>query len=381
MLAFNQRFKQAISERRDRDLLRNVVPIKGRNDRLFSHSQHCYLNFSSNDYLGLATDKSLMKEWQKGIDLYGNGSGASPLVTGFSQAHQELEQSLCEWLGFDRALFFSSGFAANQAVLFTLLAKNDLLVQDKLNHASLIEAGLLSPAQMKRFKHNDLLHLKTLLDRECMVVTEGVFSMDGDLSPLTEIKSLMAHQGLLVVDDAHGIGVLGEEGRGSCNYAGVQPDILIVTFGKALGISGAAILCNQLIGEYLTQFARHYVYSTALPPAQAFAICRSIDMVREQSWRREKLAELSHLYQVKLSDFCESINTFTPIKPLIAGETGRALRIAEQMKKQGFWLTAIRPPTVAKGSARLRVTLTATHTKDQITALTKTLKSVLKDSK
>ena len=381
MLAFDQKFKHAITERKNKDLLRRVVPIKGGNTRSIFHSQRHYLNFSSNDYLGLATDKVLMKVWQKGIDLYGNGSGSSPLVTGFSHAHQELEQSLCEWLGFERALFFSSGFAANQAVLFTLLAKNDLLVQDKLNHASLIEAGLLSSAEMKRFKHNDLIHLKNLIDRECMVVTEGVFSMDGDLSPLSEIKSLVSEKGLLVVDDAHGVGVLGEEGRGSCHRANVKPDILIVTFGKALGINGAAILCNELVADYLTQFARHYVYSTAFPPAQAFALCRSVDMARKQSWRREKLAELSHLYQSELTGFFESVNTITPIKPLIVGEAARALVIAEKMKKQGFWLTAIRPPTVAQGSARLRITLTATHTKEQIKALTEALKLVLEDSK
>ncbi|HAS26180.1 MAG TPA: 8-amino-7-oxononanoate synthase, partial [Vibrio sp.] len=335
-----------------------------------------FINFSSNDYLGLANDPELVNAWQTGLSQYGAGSAASPLVTGFSPAHRNLEAQLCEWLGFERAILFSSGFSANQALLFSLLEKDDSLLQDKLNHASLMEAGMLSPATMKRFKHNDTQHLESLLSRspQSLVVTEGVFSMDGDKAPLSQIFNLTnRYDSWLAVDDAHGIGVLGDKGAGSCSAAQISPDILVVTFGKAFGLSGAALLCSSEVGDYLTQFARHHVYSTAMPPSQAVALSHACQMIQTQEWRREKLIELGALYAELMSGLKGFVDTQTPIKPFVIGEAQAALSIAEELKQNQVWVTAIRPPTVPAGTARLRITLTANHSQKQILQLTRSL--------
>ncbi len=380
MPVFKSRIESALSQRKEQGLNRSLNLVFAGNQSILEHDGKRYINFSSNDYLGLANDRELIHAWQQGLSVYGSGSGASPLVTGFSAAHSNLEAALTEWLGYERAVLFGSGFSANQALLFTLLEKSDVLLQDRLNHASLMEAGTLSPAKMKRFKHNDVEHIKSLFDKESnhLVVTEGVFSMDGDCSPLAEIiKLTQANDAWLVVDDAHGIGVLGNTGGGSCEHANVKPEILIVTFGKALGMSGAAILCDQVTGDFLTQFARHHVYSTAMPPAQAFALTHAVSIVQEQSWRREKLAELGAYYKECLHNTEGFVDTMTPIKPFVVGETEQALTVANSCRQHGFWLTAIRPPTVPSGTSRLRITLTANHTKDQIKTLSHVLEHAL----
>jgi 8-amino-7-oxononanoate synthase len=381
MVSFEQRIDTALKQRELAGLTRRLKSIEGGNQVELSFQHRGYVNFSSNDYLGLANDPELISVWQQGLSLFGCGSGASPLVTGFSPAHLRLEQSLCEWLGFDSAVLFGSGFSANQALLFTLLEKDDLLVQDKLNHASLMEAGMLSPATMKRFKHNDVEHLSALVNshQTTLVMTEGVFSMDGDRAPLAEIQKVTDGKGWLAVDDAHGVGVLGEEGAGSCNAAGIKPDILVVTFGKAFGLSGAAVLCSKAVGDYLTQFARHHVYSTAMPPAQAHTLTHAIGMIRRQQWRRDKLAERQAEFDECLADLAGFVSTPTPIKPFLIGGAHQAQRVAQQLSDAGIWLTAIRPPTVPAGSARLRITLTASHTKDQVMTLSSKLRAAIED--
>jgi 8-amino-7-oxononanoate synthase len=380
---FRARVQGALLERETLGLTRSLQVLEGGNQVSTQCGDTEFINFSSNDYLGLASDKALTSAWQAGLDIYGAGSGASPLVTGFSAAHASLESSLCEWLGFDRAVLFGSGFSANQALLFTLMHKDDLLLQDKLNHASLMEAGMLCQATMKRFKHNDVLHLSQLLsgDQNALVVTEGVFSMDGDISPLKEIHQLTRNNAWLMVDDAHGMGVLGEGGAGSCNAAGIKPELLVVTFGKAFGLSGAAILCGEEVGNYLTQFARHHVYSTAIPPAQAYAITNAVGMIQTQQWRREKLHELSQVYDELLQSVDGYVATSTPIKPFILGKSQQALNVARQLKDKGFWMTAIRPPTVPEGSARLRITLTANHNVKDICALASALAQCMESNK
>ncbi|MEZ8427016.1 8-amino-7-oxononanoate synthase [Vibrio cyclitrophicus] len=376
MPLFKSRIKRALAHRREQGLTRQLKVLENSNSPLLNSEGSNFINFSSNDYLGLANDPELVDAWQTGLSQYGAGSAASPLVTGFSPAHLNLEAQLCEWLGFERAILFSSGFSANQALLFSLLEKDDSLLQDKLNHASLMEAGMLSPATMKRFKHNDTQHLESLLSQspQSLVVTEGVFSMDGDQAPLSQIFNL-THQydSWLVVDDAHGIGVLGDKGAGSCSAAQISPDILVVTFGKAFGLSGAAILCSLEVGDYLTQFARHHVYSTAMPPSQAVALSHACQMIQTQEWRREKLMKLGAIYAEQMSGVKGFIDTQTPIKPFVIGEAQAALSVAEELKRKQVWVTAIRPPTVPKGTARLRITLTANHSEDQIHQLTRSL--------
>ncbi|MDW6093226.1 8-amino-7-oxononanoate synthase [Vibrio rhizosphaerae] len=376
--AFKQRVTSALAERAAQGLTRKLVPLARQSGAQFVHQGQTYLHFSSNDYLGLATDPALITAWQEGLSRYGCGSGASPLVTGFHQTHQTLETLLCEWLGYERAILFNSGFSANQAVLFTLLQQDDLLLQDRLNHASLMEAGMLSAATMKRFRHNDAAHLSALLsaDQTNMVVTEGVFSMDGDCAPLVALSDCVRHRAVFMVDDAHGIGVLGPDGSGSCAAVGIHPDLLVVTFGKAFGLSGAAVLCDRDVGDYLTQFARHHVYSTAIPPAQAYALSRAIEMIQREQWRRDKLQLLQGIYQERLGHVATALSQ-TPIQPLIIGSSERTLRVATALREQGIWVSAIRPPTVPQGTARLRVTLTAGHSEAQVRQLAMTLRQVM----
>ncbi|HHF2993950.1 TPA: 8-amino-7-oxononanoate synthase [Vibrio diabolicus] len=380
MPAFKSRIESALADRKAQGLNRSMNLVFSGNQSILEYEGRRYINFSSNDYLGLANDQALVRAWQQGLSVYGSGSGASPMVTGFSAAHSNLEAALTEWLSYERAVLFGSGFSANQALLFTLLEKSDVLIQDRLNHASLMEAGALSPAKMKRFKHNDIEHLKSLINSEDnhLVVTEGVFSMDGDCAPLADIAEVVrSHDAWFAVDDAHGIGVLGQSGGGSCELAAVKPEILIVTFGKAFGMSGAAILCDRATGDFLTQFARHHVYSTAMPPAQAYALTHAVSMVQEQSWRREKLTELSEVYRDSLSDVEGFVETQTSIKPFVIGESDLALRVAGACRQNGIWVTAIRPPTVPKGTSRLRITLTANHTNEQVKTLSMALKQAL----
>ncbi|OEF08271.1 8-amino-7-oxononanoate synthase [Vibrio genomosp. F10] len=380
---FNSRIEKALHIRRSQSLTRSLLPTLNGNTAELTRNNQRLINFSSNDYLGLANDSELIQAWHKGLDIYGCGSGASPLVTGFTPAHQNFERALCEWLGFERAILFSSGFSANQALLFTLLEKSDVVYQDKLNHASLMEAGMLSPAAMRRFRHNDTDHLASLLKDPMsetankLVVTEGVFSMDGDKAPLQSISNLIGETAWLAVDDAHGIGVLGDEGKGSCDIHQVKPNILIVTFGKAFGLSGSAILCDSDVGDYLTQFARHHVYSTAIPPAQAYALSHALHMIQTQHWRREKLFHLKSILNDQLSGFEQVIETQTPINPIIIGGCDQALSAAQKLEQLGLGVTAIRAPTVPANMSRLRITLTASHTDNQVKQLTNGLQKIL----
>ncbi|WP_190277890.1 8-amino-7-oxononanoate synthase [Vibrio sinaloensis] len=379
MPAFKARIKRELQRRQELGLSRQVKEVNFGNCPVLEHGGETFLNFSSNDYLGLACDDELRRAWQKGLEIYGCGSGASPLVTGFSSAHAGLKFALCEWLGFESAVLFGSGFAANQALIFGLLEKGDLLLQDKLNHASLMEAGMLSPATMKRFKHNDVASLKALLTDDAFVITEGVFSMDGDLSPLADIRAVVKEDSLLAVDDAHGIGVLGSEGQGSCHLAQITPDVLVVTFGKAFGLSGAVILCSAEMGDYLTQFARHHVYSTAIPPSQAYALTHAVTMLQTQHWRREKLAELQHSFKENFSRFPGYVETATAIKPVLLGDSHFAVEVSQALKSKGLWTTAIRPPTVPQGTARLRITLTANHELSHVVSLAENLEQLLEN--
>ncbi|OOF08979.1 hypothetical protein BZG82_12560 [Salinivibrio sp. PR5] len=360
-------------------------------------------NFAGNDYLGLAQDPRLVKRAQQHLERWGVGATASPVVSGFTAAHQSLCDQLCDWLGYPQAILFNSGFAANQALLFTLLGKDDVLFQDKLNHASLIEAGLLSPATQRRFRHNDMAHLRQLLAKQIqpsasLIVSEGVFSMDGDVSPTESLAAIANQSGALwALDDAHGIGVLGLEGEGSISR-GARPDILVVTFGKALGVAGAAVLASPTIIDYLRQFARHYVYSTAMPPAQAALIEDAIRLARTEHWRRETLSAHAEQLMQGLHDWLETTSacepdvgnrqpfpqllaTPSPIKPLIIGDLAALQQINQALMKAHIRVGAIRPPTVPANTARLRISLSAQHQKTDITALIEALKPVLASDK
>lgn len=374
---------QSLSHRKEAQLLRSRQLNKSTCVGRLSVAGKAYLNFSSNDYLGLANDEQLIEAWQQGAQYYGVGSGASPLVTGHCCAHQELEQHLCDWLGFEAAILFNSGFSANQAIIKALLSKEDLLLQDKLNHASLIEAGMMSEVKMKRFLHNDVQSLEKYLQipaKNKLVVTEGVFSMDGDMAPIGQISQVAnKHQAWLMLDDAHAIGVLGSQGQGSLeNPQHVQ--IYMATFGKALGVGGAFIAGSQALIDYLINFARSYIYSTAMPPAMAYTVSQSINMVRQQTWRREKLQENIALFKQKCSQLpVQLLASDTAIQPILLGSAEKALNMSELLKKQGYWVSAIRPPTVPNNTARCRITLSASHSSADIAQLVKAIELALSE--
>lgn len=367
-MTWQHRIDAALDERRAADAFRTRSAVKG-GGRFLLRDQRQFCNFSSNDYLGLSQHPAIVRAWQQGADRYGVGSGGSGHVTGYTTAHQALEEQLADWLGYSRALLFISGFAANQALIAALVGKEDRIVADRLSHASLLEAASLSPAQLRRFAHNDVKQLDALLEKPCegqqLVVTEGVFSMDGDSAPLGELHAAARrHDAWLLVDDAHGIGVLGEAGRGSAASQDVKPELLVVTFGKGFGISGAAVLCSDSVADYLLQFARHLIYSTSMPPAQAVALQEALNVIRsdEGEQRRQILAAHIQRFRAGVGELpWQMTQSQSAIQPLIVGENSRALRLAQQLRERGMWVTAIRPPTVPAGTARLRLTLTAAH--------------------
>lgn len=373
--------QQALTQRAAQQLLRQPKTFDAYQGRYLQWQGQRYLNFSANDYLGLATEPKVLAAYAQGAHAYGAGSSGSPLVTGQHYVHQQLTDELCDWLGFERALLFSSGFAANQAMLLTLTDKHDTVLLDKLSHASLIDAALQSPANMKRFAHNDLSALAQLLTEHSntMVVTEGVFSMDGDSPNLAALTALcQQHQSNILLDDAHGLGVIGANGQGSWQQHGLAPQQLfcyMANFGKALGCGGAFLAGNNTVMDYLEQFGRHYVFSTALPPALCQAVYQSIRLCRTEQWRRDKLAENIALFQqLAAAADLSVLASDSAIQIVILGETDKALNASRYLQQHQLWVTAIRPPTVPANTARLRITLSSQHEEEDIRYLIAQLK-------
>ncbi len=327
------------------------------------------VNFSSNDYLGLAADPRLAGALAEGAARWGCGAGAAHLVTGHSEPHQALEEALARFTGRRRALLFSSGYLANLALLTTLAGRGDTLLLDRLDHASLIDGARLSGARLRRFRHNDTAHAARLLADargEKVVAVDGVFSMDGDLAPLPELARLAReHHAWLVVDDAHGLGVLGETGRGSLEHWGLDNEAvpaLMGTLGKAFGTAGAFVAGSEALIETLIQQGRGYIYTTAAPPALAEATLRSLEIVQAEGWRRTRLRELVGRFRREAGALgLPLMPSETPIQPLVAGSAGRALRWSRHLEDRGILVTPIRPPTVPEGTARLRITFSALH--------------------
>lgn len=345
---------------------------------LLSQDGRVLVNFASNDYLGLAADPALIVAAQRAAAEYGVGSGASALISGYSPAHQLLEQELAEFLQRDRVLLCVSGYHANLAVPTSLAGRNDLIVQDRLCHASLIDGARLSGAELRRYLHADVPALARQLDRgfkgHCLVVTDGVFSMDGDVAPLLELAGLCANRGAwLVVDDAHGIGVNGPGGRGTVPEAGLgqrEVPVLVGTLGKAFGCSGAFVAGSAELVEHLVNEGRSYLFTTALSPVLAEAGRAALACIRADEWRRVALSErIARFREKAASAGIGLLDSTTPIQPLIVGDAGQAVRLSEHLLKQGFLVPAIRPPTVAAGTARLRITLSAAHSEQQVDAL------------
>jgi 8-amino-7-oxononanoate synthase len=374
---FPERLGLALEQRHQEGLYRRRITLESSQGPVVRVDGHQYLNFCSNDYLGLAAHPRIIERFRSAATEYGVGSGASHLVCGHSTPHHELEEALAEFTGRPRALLFSSGYMANIGILSSLLQRGDYVFEDRLNHASLLDGGLHSGARFQRFPHNDVSALKTKLLSAAgprLVVVDGVFSMDGDTAPLAGLAGLCAdHNAWLMVDDAHGFGVLGEQGVGSTEAAGLDASavpVLMATLGKALGTAGAFVAGSELLIEGLIQQSRNYIYTTALPPAVAAAGLEALSLVQEEPWRREHLMALIARFRLgALQLGLPLLESASAIQPLLVGSATRAVSLSERLGGHGFLVGAIRPPTVPKGTSRLRITLSAAHTEEQVDQL------------
>jgi 8-amino-7-oxononanoate synthase len=336
-----------------------------------------YLNFSSNDYLGLAAHPELAAAARSALDCYGVGAGAAHLVTGHTRAHHALEEDLAAFTGRPRALLFSTGYMANLGVASALLKRGDYVFEDRFNHASLLDAGLASGAHFKRYPHADTQALgaqRVSSTGRTLVMTDGVFSMDGDIAPLKALADCSERaSAYLMVDDAHGVGVLGAHGRGSLEYHGLGIDavpILMGTLGKALGSFGAFVAGSEALIETLIQRARTYIYTTASPPALAEAARAALRLAQSETWRRERLHSLIQHFRKGAQQLgLPLMPSETAIQPLLIGDAGKAVKVSARLSQLGLLVIAIRPPTVPEGTARLRITLTAGHSETDVDRL------------
>lgn len=347
-----------------------------RSRHIYDNENHCI--FCSNDYLCLTKHSEVIKAFKTGADEYGVGSGASQLITGHIYPHHILEDAFAEFLNRDRALLFSSGYLANIGVVTALMDNESAVFEDKLNHASLIDAGMFSQAKVYRYAHNDIKHLQSHLSKysykQKLIITDGVFSMNGDIAKLPELSMLAKqHNVWLMVDDAHSIGVLGNNGGGTLEHFNLQQQdvpILVCPLGKALGCYGAIVAGTNNLIESLIQFARTYIYDTAIPPAIASALYAGLQVIKKEPWRREKLAYLINYFKQQANmrnlTFLPSV---TPIQSFVIGDAKTALSISEKLLSRGFVVVAIRPPTVPQNTSRLRISLNCLHTEKQINDL------------
>lgn len=373
-----------LDERRAQQLLRQPLTFHSPQGSLLETDGQKLLNFSSNDYLGLAADPRVQEAFIQGARRWGVGSGASHLVCGHFGPHEELEQRLAAWTGRPAALLFTSGYQANLAAIQTLFRAGDRVFQDYLNHASLLDAGLASGARFQRYRHLSMSHLATLLQKpssgRTLVVSDSVFSMDGDQADLEALTQLCAqHSSWLLIDDAHGLGVLGSRGEGSAGekYPASQVHLYMGTLGKALGTAGAFIAGETVVIDYLRQFARTHIYTTAQPPALACATLRSLSLLEEEPERREHLFALIQYFRQEAKRIeLPLLPSQTPIQPLLLGTSELAVHWSQQLREAGFLVVAIRPPTVPVGKARLRVTLTAGHSYAEVDQLLEQLRQL-----
>ncbi len=363
------------------------------------------INFCSNDYLGLANHPDVVKAFKSAADEFGVGSGSAHLICGHTSAHHALEDELAAFTGRDRALLFSTGYMANMGAISALTRRGDRMFEDRLNHASLLDGGLLSGAKFTRYAHADVDHLQNLLGNSKaiknsidtphpnplpkgegisrrLIVTDGVFSMDGDVAPLQALSDVAKkHSAWLMVDDAHGLGVLGDNGGGILEQSGLKQEdvqVLVGTLGKAFGTFGAFVAGSEDLIETLIQKARPYIYTTALPPAIAEATRTSLKIIQTESWRRDKLRKLTGYFKSGAEQLGLPLMVSTsPIQPILVGNPEQAVAASNALYDSGFLVSAIRPPTVPKNSARLRITLSAMHEEQHIDQLLSALEKAL----
>ncbi|MFQ5952016.1 MAG: 8-amino-7-oxononanoate synthase [Candidatus Omnitrophota bacterium] len=366
------RIREFLEEREKKGLLRRlteVSPSRGGRIRIGNKE---YINFSSNDYLGLSAHPELARAAQEALSI-ASSSSASRLMTGSTSLHHELEEKIARFKGKSAALVFNSGYQANVGIISALCGKDDVIFSDRLNHASIIDGIRLSGAAFFRFRHNDVEHLEELLGRErgkfreAMIVTETVFSMDGDLAPISKIARLKKkYNTLLMVDEAHATGVFGEKGSGLVEEAGTAEDVDIImgTFSKAFGSFGSYVATSEELRDFFVNTCRSFIYSTALPPAVIAANLAALDVVRkEPERRRELLANAEHL-RVSLKERGYDVKGSSQIVPIVLGDNKKALQASDLLKEKGYWTLPVRPPTVPQGQARLRISLTYDHARD-----------------
>jgi 8-amino-7-oxononanoate synthase len=372
------RIAKARSERERTHALRERRVVQAREGVRIAIDGESLVNFCSSDYLGLSQHLDVVSALQEAAAWHGVGSTASALVSGYSAPHAEFERAMADWMGYPAAIYFGSGYLANLAVMQSLLGEGDLCVQDKLNHACLIDGARMSGATLRRYPHVDLpaalRQLQSVRDGAAMLATDGVFSMDGDQAPLRELSLLArSQQALLYVDDAHGIGVMGNDGRGcmgSQHLSMREVPLLLLPLGKAFGGQGAVLLGAQDMIQHIVETARPYIFSTAASPAMAAAMHASLRLIQSESWRRAKILSLVMRFRrgaLRLGLPLQE--SFSPIQPVVLGENQRALHAMNVLRQRGYWVSAIRPPTVPEGQARLRVTMTAAHSEADVDGL------------
>lgn len=381
----------ALQQRRAAGLYRARTVSSGPPSTRMTIDGKTFLTFCSNDYLALANDPELLTAAAEGLKHYGMGAGASHLINGHSQAHHELETALAAFTRFPRALLFSTGYMANIAIATALVGRHDTVFADRLNHASLNDAARLSQAKLIRYPHLDLNYLEKQLARtptkRKLVMTDAVFSMDGDCAPINDLLALCQRfDAWLLVDDAHGFGVLGEQGRGSLfnthSPTSHAPHLIyMATLGKAAGVAGAFVAAQTEVIETLIQQSHTYGYTTASPPLLAYTLLTSLQIIKQQAWRREQLTRLIQHLRAGLATLpWRLLPSMTAIQPLLVGENENALKLSEALRKRGIWVPAIRPPTVPNGTARLRITLSAAHTLAEIDQLVLALQDLAQAS-
>ena len=381
--------RQALTQLADQSLLRRRV-IDGASAELAARGHALrngrdVINFCGNDYLGLSRHPQVAAAMAQAASSLGAGAGASHLVSGHGPQHEALERELADFTGREAALLFSTGYMANLGALSALAAHGETIAQDKLNHASLIDAAQLSGARLRRYTHLDMESASQVAqsaEHLAVIATDGVFSMDGDIAPLPQLATLAQQShSWLIVDDAHGLGVLGATGRGCCEQFGLSPErvpVLVGTLGKAFGSFGAFVAGSAELIDYLLQRARTAIYTTALPQAVAAASRAALRVAQRESWRREKLHELTMRFRERAAlRGLQLGGSNTPIQPVIIGDPARTLRISDALLAAGFWVSAIRPPTVPQDTARLRVTLSASHEIGDVDALVDALTMTL----
>jgi len=367
-------FSSELELRKQAGLYRTRRQVSGPQQPVLTADGKRLLSFCSNDYLGLANHPANIEALRNALPETGLGGAASHLICGHHEAHHLLEERLAAFTGRSSALFFSTGYMANLGVISALAGRGDTVFSDRLNHASIIDGCILSRAKVRRYAHGDVTSLAVMLSETTghkLVVTDGVFSMDGDVAPLRKLAEVCRdHGALLVVDDAHGFGVLGPQGRGSVAGLGLSEEdvpVLVGTLGKAAGTSGAFVAGPAVLMDYLVQKARTYIYTTAMPPALALATCASLDLIEYGDERRTHLLSLVERFRQDATALGYVLMpSRTPIQPIMIGDNWVALALSQALEKRGLLVTAIRPPTVPAGEARLRVTFSAAHSHDDL---------------